>query len=150
MDIILKVNKEEVYNEVAQTTAYTGAKMEDEDAYERIFTTDEDRPMLERFWNECKNMIADSLKKVFVSENETENGVYELTMGLSTSFDDSLTESMQRSLFSFFVMNITAKWYTFTNKSEAIGCASEAATYIEDVKRKAFHKRKPTRPIYNN
>ena len=48
-DIALTVNKESVYEEVAQTTSYTGAKMNDELAYNRIFTTDEDKSMLERF-----------------------------------------------------------------------------------------------------
>ena len=148
MEITLKVNKEAVYDEVAKTTEYTGAKMDDEHAYEVISTTDEDKAMLERFWNECKNMICNSLKKVLVSEVEAE-GEYSLTLGLSTSFDESLTESMQRSLFSFFVMNITAKWYTFANKSEATGYATEAATYIEDIMRKAFFKKKPTRPTYD-
>ena len=148
MEITLKVNKETVYDEVAKTTEYTGAKMDDEHAYEVISTTDEDKAMLERFWNECKNMICNSLKKVLVSEVEAE-GEYSLTLGLSTAFDESLTESMQRSLFSFFVMNITAKWYTCANKSEATGYATEAATYIEDIMRKAFFKKKPTRPTYD-
>ena len=148
MEITLKVNKETVYDEVAKTTEYTGAKMDDEHAYEVISTTDEDKAMLERFWNECKNMICNSLKKVLVSEVEAE-GEYSLTLGLSTAFEESLTESMQRSLFSFFVMNITAKWYTFANKSEATGYATEAATYIEDIMRKAFFKKKPTRPTYD-
>lgn len=148
MEITLSVNKDAVYEEVAKTTSYTGAKMDDEHAYERIFTTDEDKDILERFWDECKNTVCNSLKKVLVSENEAA-GVYTLTLGLSTAFDDSLTESMQRSLFSFFVMNITAKWYTFANKSEATGYATEAATYIEDIMRKAFFKKRPTRPTYN-
>ena len=45
-------------------------------------------------------------------------------------------------------MNITAKWYTFTNKEEAAGYATEAAACVEDIMRKAFYKKKPTRPIY--
>jgi hypothetical protein len=148
MEITLRINKEDVYDEVAKTTEYTGAKMDDEHAYEKISTTEEDKTMLERFWNECKNMVSGSLKRVLVSEVEM-NGEYSLTLGLSTAFDESLTGSMQRSLFSFFVMNITAKWYTFANKSEATGYATEAATYIEDIMRKAFHKKKPTRPTYD-
>lgn len=107
MEIVLTINKETVYEEVAKTTEYTGAKMDDEHAYETISTTEEDKSILERFWNECKNMVCNSLKKVLISEEET-NGEYSLTLGLSTAFDDSLTASMQRSLFSFFVMNITA------------------------------------------
>lgn len=150
MDIELKVNKEAVYDEVAKTTEYTGAKMDDEHAYEVMSITEEDYAMLERFWNECKVLVCGSLKKVLVSENETDEGEYKLTLGLSSAFDGSLTESMQRSLFSFFVMNITAKWYTFTNKSEATGYATEAATYIEDIRRKAFYKKRPARPTYDD
>ncbi len=144
----LQVNKEAVYNEVGKTSSYTGAKMEDESAYERIFTTEEDREMLERFWNESKNAIAGSLKKFLASETEAD-GTYRLTLELSASFDESLLESMERSLFSFFVMNITAKWYTFTNKGEATDYAAGAATNLEDIMRKAFFKKKPRRPTYN-
>ena len=147
MLVSIQVNKEDVYNEVAKTTSYTGAKMDDDAAYERIFTTEEDQTLLERFWNESKNAIAGSLKKFLVSESEM-SGTYKLELELSASFDDSLLESMERSLFSFFVMNITAKWYTFTNKGEATDYAAGAASNLEDVMRKAFFKRKPQRPTY--
>ena len=147
-DIVLTVNKEKVYEEVAQTTSYTGAKMDDEHAYERIFTTDEDKSMLERFWNESKNTVCNSLKKILLSEIEA-SGEYQLSLGVSSSFDEALTESMNRSLFSFFVMSITAKWYTFTNKEEATGYAMEAAIYMEDVMRKAFFKKRPIPPTNN-
>lgn len=144
----LTINKEAVYNEVAKTTSYTGDKMDDKTAYDRIFTTDEDKTMLERFWDESKNTIANSLKRILLNEQE-KDGTYTLLLGLSSSFDEALTNSMQRSLFSFFVMNITAKWYTFTNKDEVSGYAAESVTYIDDIMRKAFYKKKPIRPTYN-
>ena len=147
-NIILEVKKEDAYEEIAQTTSYTGAKMPDDNAYDLIFTTDEDKSMLERFWNESKNTVCNVLKKELIEEDET-NGTYTLSLELSNSFDESLIESMQRSLFSFFVMNITSKWYTFTNKEEATSYAAEAATYMEDVMRKALFKKKPTRPTYD-
>ncbi len=146
--VTLKTNKEDVYEEVAKTTSYTGAKMDDEHSYDRISTTDEDKVMLERFWQESKNIVCNKLKKMLVSETERD-GNYVLSLDLSNSFDEALTESMERSLFSFFVMNITAKWYTFTNKQEATGCATEAATYIEDIMRKAYFKKRPVRPTYD-
>jgi hypothetical protein len=59
-----------------------------------------------------------------------------------------LVYDIQNKAYSFFVMNVTAKWYTFTNKEEAAGYATEAATYMEDIMRKAFFKRKPMRPTY--
>lgn len=149
IDITFTIDKKAVYEEVAQTTSYTGAKMDDENAYDRIFTTDEDQSMLERFWSESKNTVCNSTKKLLTSESEND-GVFTLALQLSASFDEALTDSMQRSLFSFFVMNITAKWYTFTNKQEATGYATEAATYLEDIMRKAYFKKKPMRPTYNN
>lgn len=149
INVTLRVEKEKVYEEVAKTTSYTGKKMDDEDGYDRVFTTDEDQEMLERFWNESKNTICNALKKVFLDEVETEQGEFRLQLDLSSSFDENLTTSMQSSLFSFFVMNITAKWYTLANKDEATGYATEAATYVDDIKRKAFFKKRPERPKYN-
>lgn len=145
--ILLKVNKKSVFNEIAKTTSYAGAKMEDDQAYDRIFTTDEDIEMLERFWNESKNSIISSLKKLIIDEKEEEE-VYIITLGLSGSFDNNLSESMNCSMFSFFVMNITSKWFNISYKEEAIGCAEEAALHLEDIKRKALFKKKPQRPIY--
>ncbi len=146
-NIVLTVSKEEVYEEVAKTTSYTSAKMDDEHAYDRIFTTDEDQSMLERFWNESKIMVCNSVKRMFAGEDERD-GVYSLHLSLSSSFDEAFNESMERSLFSFFVMNITAKWYTLANKDEAGGYATEAATYMDDILRKAYFKKKPIRPSY--
>ena len=147
--LILSVNKADVYNEVAKTTSYTGAKMEnDATAYTRIFTTEEDKDILERFWNESKNSVAGDLKKL-LSEEKEENGTYTLTLEVSSSFDDNLIASMQRSLFSFFVMSIVSKWYIFTNKKEAESYATSALGDMEDVMRKAYYKKRPTRPTYD-
>ena len=142
------LNKDDIYEEVAKTTLSTGAKMDDDEkAYDRIFTTDEDKIILNRFWEESKNTVCDFLKRILSSENE-ESDILTINLELSASFDTSLKSSMQSSLISFFVMNITSKWFNLTNKQEAAGCAAEAATYLEDVKRKALYKKKPTRPIY--
>lgn len=148
MEHTLSVNKEEVYEEVSKTTSYTGAKKGDEESYERIPITAGDREMLERYWSESKNAIAGSLKKFLTGEQE-EGGNYTLTLELSASFDESLLESMERSLFSFFVMNITAKWFTLANKQEATDYAAGAAANVEDIMRKAFFKKKPKRPTYS-
>lgn len=146
-EYILSINKKEVYDEVDKTAAYTGAKKDDAKEYERIFVSEDDRLMLERFWQESKDTICNALKRFVVSEEETDE-TYSLKLNLSSAFDDALLESMQRSLFSFFVMNITSKWFAISNKSEAEENALSAAASIEDVKRKAFFKKKPKRPDY--
>ena len=112
------MNKGDVLNEVAKTTAYSGAKMTGEEgAYERIFTTKSDREMLERFWTECQVSVCETLKKFLQQEETTDEG-WNLKLGLSESFDDTLIKSIKKELFSFFVTGIVAKWYVFTNKKE--------------------------------
>lgn len=144
----IKIDKNSVYDEVAKTTSYTGTKKTDDaTAYNRIFTTEYDRQMLERFWSESKNTACNSLKKFLVSERE-DGDTYTITLDLSASFDDALTDSINRSMFSFFVMNITAKWFAISNKPETAEYATYASANMDDVMRKAFYKKKPERPTY--
>lgn len=151
VELTLTIEKKAVYDEVSQTTSYTGAKMEGDDgkeAYERIYTTDQDRSQLERFWNESCVAVCEALKRFLSAESNTAEG-FSVSLSLSSSYDTALTESMKKELFSFFVMNITAKWYTFTNKKEAGEYATAALAFLDGVKRKACYKKKPSRPTYN-
>ena len=144
-----------VYNEVAKTSSYTGSKMQGDDgAYDRIFTTDDDRTMLERFWSEACNASTEQLKQfiVDVSDNREGNTIdlsrdYVVTLELSSSYDDNLTPSVEASLYSFFVSVIIAKWYKFCNKDESDTYAADAVGMMNDVKSKIFYRKKPTRVV---
>lgn len=62
MEITLTANRAEVFREVAQTTSYSGAKMSGDDgAYERISTVDEDADELQRFWDESRAEVAQTI-----------------------------------------------------------------------------------------
>ena len=176
MEITLTVDKAAVMAEVAQTTSYTGAKMEgDTDAFDRISTVDEDEKQLERFWDEsradlCQELIGlvtfDGMVNRPVIINpplvttgaalpanptvETFREHYELRLDVSRSFDEALLPSMKVSLFSFFVQNIAAKWYIYTNKKEAGEYADKATALLDDLHRKAMYKKRPTRPTYDD
>lgn len=148
MSIELSVKKSEVLEEVAKTSAYSGSKMtEDEGAYERIFTTDADREMLERFWRESQVAVCEAMKKFLTDEKETDDS-YTVSLELSKSFDDVLQGSMEKEMFSFFVMNITAKWFAFTNKKEAGDYGTAAQELLVGIRKKALYKKRPTRPAY--
>lgn len=155
MEIALTIDKGDVMREVAVTTAYTGAKMEtDKNATERISTVDEDENHLERFWEESRTDICQELIGIVAFEGMTGERVgkphYELRLEVSKSFDEALLPSMRVSLFSYFVQNIVAKWYIYTNKNEAGEYADKAATLLDDIHRKAVYKKKPTRPTYDD
>lgn len=147
MEVTLTINKESVFNEVAMTAEYTGAKMADETAYERISLTDENREILNRFWSESKTLICGHLKRMFISEEDPED-IYTLSLELSESFGNQLRTNLESSLHHFFVANIISKWYALTNKEEAAGYATAAASYIEEIMRKAYSKEKPSRPSF--
>lgn len=155
-NVSLTVNKAYVYDEVAKTTSYAGAKMmaEDINAYDRIFTTDEDRLLLERFWVETCNAVTNQFKPFLTSINSqpVSHGVdltrnYVVELELSSSYDNNLTEAISTSLFSFFVASIVSKWFAFANKPEAESYTAGAIGIMDDVMRKIYYKKKPTRII---
>ncbi|EJW92770.1 hypothetical protein EVA_19120 [gut metagenome] len=121
MEIVLNVNKIDVYKEVDKTTSYTGAKMIDanEAVLDRIGTVDEDQELLERFWNESRAEIAQNM--IGTLQSEVMSGEqYTLTLNVSASFDKALQPSMQISLFSYFVQNIIAKWFVLPIKMSPV------------------------------
>lgn len=190
MEITLSISKEDVMQEIAVTTAYTGGKMDnDEKALHRISTVDEDENHLERFWEESRADLCQELIGLVTFEGMVNDSIiigpvdpvdpvkplgqtepaaapaaassvvvppislpqhYELRLDVSKSFDMALLPSMKLSLRSFFVHNIVAKWYIYTNKGEAGDYADKATTLLDDIHRKAVYKKKPTRPTYDD
>lgn len=186
MEITLSISKEDVMQEVAVTTAYTGGKMDNDDnALHRISTVDEDENHLDRFWEESRADICQELIGLVSFEGMVKDSIikpvdpidpiipsgpviqsasaaamlpssiittqhYELRLDVSKSFDEALLPSMKLSLRSFFVHNIVAKWYIYTNKGEAGDYADKATTLLDDIHRKAVYKKKPTRPTYDD
>lgn len=151
MEIRLSISKEDVMREIAVTTAYTGGKMDnDAKALHRISTVDEDENHLERFWEESRADLCQELIGLVAMEGMDDGEHYELKLDVSKSFDEALLPSMKLSLRSFFVHNIVAKWYIYTNKGEAGDYADKATTLLDDIHRKAVYKRKPTRPTYDD
>ncbi len=151
--VTFTVRKANVYEEVAKTTAYTGAKITgDASAYQRIFTTDADRLMLERFWTEACNAVADLFKPFITSLSDiTESHHADITkdfvveLELSSSYDTALNNSIESSLFSFFTNLIVSKWSEISNKNEAEKYATTAAAMLTDVRSKIYYRKKPRR-----
>lgn len=149
MEITLHISKSAVLREVAQTSTYSGAKMDDDaKALERIGVVDEDNAELQRFWDESRAEVAQTFIRMLSSEGMSGDD-YELKLNVSVSFDNSLLPSMELGLFSYFVQSITAKWYVYTNKKESGAFSDRGNALLQEVKEKAFYKKMPTRPTYN-
>lgn len=151
--IAFTVNKSNVYDEVAKTSSYTGAKSkDDESAYDRIFTTDDDRMMLERFWLEACNVVVEIVKPFLSSDCTLQeshginlNSNLVLNLSMPSSYDTNLNSSVSTSLYSFFVYSILSKWFKFTNKEDTESYSASAEKLLSDISKKIYYRKKPTR-----
>lgn len=156
MNMILSIKKANVYDEVAKLTGYVGAKsIEDTGkAYDRVFTTDDDRLILERFWREAIGAITDEVKKFIVTVSAPSNSqsvditeVWEATLNMPSSFDDNLTGSINDSLLSYAVNSIASKWFAIANKEESDKYSAMAVVAGNETKSKLYYRKKPKRVI---
>ncbi len=142
--IKLTVNKSYVFDEVSMTSGYVGAKLlegGDDSAYNRIFVTDADKLLIERFWAEACVMVTNILKPYLVSvvNLPIEHGValdnnYVVELKVSDKFNDSLQSSLEASLFSLFIKVILSKWYDISNKSDSISIQYEIGELVSTIK----------------
>ena len=146
-DSTLTITKSDVYEEVAKTTAYIGAKNKLEDgksAFDQVFVTDADLTMIERFFNESLDALRNVLKR-FISGGSGADGTITWQLEMPSRFDDNLLESIKSSSNSFLVNSIIGKWCEITANDKVKEYADNAAALLLDIKEKAFFKKKPTR-----
>lgn len=146
-DFTLTITKSDIYEEVAKTTAYIGAKNKLEDgksAFDQVFVTDADLTMIERFFNESLDALRNVLKR-FISGGSGVDGTITWQLEMHSRFDDNLLESIKSSANSFLVNSIIEKWCEITANDKVKEYADNAAALLLDIKDKAFFKKKPTR-----
>lgn len=156
MDVVLNIKKAYVYDEVAKLTGYVGAKtIEDTGkAYDRVFTTDDDRLMLERFWREAVGAITDEIKRFITNVSTQDNAqtvdiseVWTANLEMPSNFDNNLIDSINDSLFSYAVNSIVSKWFAITNKEEADMYSGMAVNCGNEAKSKLYYRKKPKRVV---
>ena len=146
-DLVITIKRSDVYEEVAKTTAYIGAKNKLEDgksAFDQVFVTDADLTMIERFFNESLDALRNVLKR-FISDVSGVDGTITWQLEMPSRFDDNLLSSINSSVNSFLVNSIIGKWCEITANDKVKEYADNAAALLLDIKEKAFFKKKPTR-----
>ncbi|MEG1580764.1 MAG: hypothetical protein RR386_05845 [Bacteroidaceae bacterium] len=154
----IDIKKSSVYDEVAKLTSYVGTKMmfDSKDSYEKIFTTDDDRLLLERFWRESLNLITNTCKNFISSvsssvDNQTIDmqESYLLVLSMPSSYDSNLSGSLRDAIFSFIVYSITSKWFSISNKEDTLNYLKESSLLLEEIRSKLYFKKKPIRTVPN-
>lgn len=174
--ITIQIFKNDVYEEVAKATDYTGAKLidGDEKARDRILATDSELSDLGRFWDESVLATNERLKEMLVSGATTQVSVpltaserteaaeqtmpplrppltilktaYVAKLEVSKSFDKQLTANVQSALRNFFITSIIGQWFKFANKGEATDYFKQASELMDGAERLLYSRKKPTRP----
>lgn len=146
-DTVLTIKKNDIYEEVAKTTAYIGKKTTVEDgksAFDQIFVTEADLAMIDRFFGESLDVLRNVLKR-FISGGSGADGTISWNLDMPSRFDDNLLSSINSSANSFIVNSIIGKWCEIAANEKAKEYADNAAALLLDIKDKAFFKKKPTR-----
>ena len=173
--ITIDVFKDDVYEEVAKATDYTGAKLidGDEKARDRILATDNELSDLGRFWEESVLATNERLKEMLVSGATKQVQVstdiwgtvevaqqaielpikpvimktaYEAVLEVSKSFDKGLTDNVQSALRNFFIFSIIGQWFKLANKGEATDYFNQAKEMMDGAERLLYSRKRPTRP----
>jgi hypothetical protein len=155
--IEIKVYQDEVYDEVAKATAYTGAKLieSDEAAPDRMLVTDADLETVgDRFWAEAAVVVNERLNEMFVSGEtkkeiapvgDTTRTVYDLKLEVSTLYDKNLNASVQEYLKGFFIYAIVGQWFKYANKDEAEGYITKAGEKLSGAEKLLYSRKRPKR-----
>lgn len=147
-NLSISITKSSIYEEVAKTTAYLGAKNKLDDgksAFDQIFVTDADLAMIERFYNESKDALLNLLKRFMPTIGSSTDGNINWTLSMPSRFDTNMSDSITSSATSFIVNSIVAKWCEITANDKVKEYDDNAASLLLDIKDKVFNKTKPTR-----
>lgn len=145
--IIINISRIDVFNDVAKTASYTGAKMVgDDDAYERISITDQNMELFNSYWNVAVSLLCDNLKEMIQTITHTSERLT-ISLNVSNSFDISLVSSINASIKAFFVEIILGKWFEITNKQEFQARYNSGVEMLTDALRKLYYRKAPTRPV---
>lgn len=156
MDVTLKVTKSAVMNEVAKQTSYIGMKITTADgsnAYDQVFTTNDDYAMLERYWREAVDAVTGNLRKFIktvsampAAQSEVETEVFQVDLSMPDRYDDNQTGTVNTALFSYFTHLITSKWLAVAYRDDAEYYEKLATEKMREILFKIYYK-KPVKPV---
>lgn len=153
MDVTFNIKKAYVYDEVSKLTSYIGAKTITDTGlgYDRVFTTDDDRELLERFWREACISIEDEFKNFITSVTSLDIQSFDLTeiwsatLSMPSNYDTLLDKTINDLLVSYCINSITAKWLMITSKDDASTYMDIANQDGLEIKRLLYNRKKPVR-----
>lgn len=143
--LIINIPKDGIFTEVSLASSYAGAKAgDDENAFARVSTVEEDSELLERFWYDTCGEVADRLKSFTVDSEFTGLG-FSITLELSAAYDTAMTPSVEREIFSSIATGVTSRWFRFTKPEISEEWSQRSSELLSRVFAKLCHRKAPRR-----
>lgn len=148
--VVLELEKALIEQDVARTTAYTGAKNScDGDSgsvYDRVATVNEDGELIARFVRDACFTVVEHLKE-FVTGVNYSGDMIRLSLELSDSYDESMLTAARNSFASFLSATAIARWMRLAYPEKAAEWETEATWQLGELRRNVYHRRRPRRRI---
>lgn len=143
--IQISITKQEVFEDVALHSAYTGEKENaDPNFFRKVATVKADNPLLLRFWSDMASRISERLQ-AFVSMFNCSDDLFSLTLMLSGAYDDTLTPGVKTDLKSALVAGVAARWYAFAYPEKTAELENREEKLLDSVISKLCHRKPPVK-----
>ena len=154
IELKIDIKKSVIYNEVSKISSYIGAKRIDADqaVYERVFSTEDDRELLERYWRETKSSLVEVFGRWLYSVNDSGNSqvvddaeVWSVILHMPDTFKKEFIYAIDEDAHSFMINEILFRWLAVSEPKEAEYYKALSESKKRDITKKLLYR---TRPIY--
>ena len=144
-NITIIIAKAASFRDVAVNTAYTGAKNSSlPEFFDKVATISQDDEILGRFWTEMCGKITDRFKE-FPLSSTIGDEAFTLSLELSGSYDDSLTQSVADDIKAALSAGVTARWFAYTCPEKTDEWLRQSDTLLASALSKLCQRRRPLR-----
>lgn len=146
-EIKLDINKVDLYNEVAKTTAYIGGKNVDangKNLLEQVFVTNADREMLQRSWAEAIDNVNTVLGNV-LRQSTDEDKDWCIGLGMPNNFPKEMTQTLESTITHYAINKMVADWCAIVDKEEVENYVNQSTALLAQMSSIINKRRRPVR-----
>lgn len=145
----IRIDKDSIFEQIAKKTSYIGSKMKDEDAYDNIFTTDEDKEFFEEHFElahaECVEMLFPYAMKEITDSEEVQDDGYSIVITVPKEMSQTTVSLVERQINEYIVSRLIAEWMMACNIDSHSYWLERYTSIRKQINRTLLSRMKPLR-----
>ena len=145
----IRIDKDSIFEQIAKKTSYIGSKMKDEDAYDNIFTTDEDKEFFEEHFElahaECVEMLFPYAMKEITDSEEVQDDGYSIVITVPKEMSQTTVSLVERQINEYIVSRLIAEWMMVCNIDSHSYWLERYTSIRKQINRTLLSRMKPLR-----